>query len=750
MHRLILPFLLLVSTLNAASLRPDFEIGRVADFQGVGAVRPPLALRWTPVQKGLGVNAGDWLRTDVRGANAVLVRLADGGQLVLGPGTLVEFGKDGAFKLVNGELVVDPGKGGEVKLKYGGKMEVVKARGVYRWSEAKVHTGLLRQDPDWLLGFKGAVTTESMGKLVAKVDGRDTPLTIGYHKVSVDIRDQIARTTIEESFVNHTDRRMEGVFYFPLPQDASIAGFGMWINGELVEADVVEKQRAREIYETILRERRDPGLLEWTGGNIFKARVFPIFAHSEKRIKITYTQVLPMRDGKYLYHYALQSEMLQLNPLRELLLDVRVSSTKPIKNVTCKTHDARLSKTSYSAQVEFAAKEYTPKSDFEVVVEADPDSSPVTMIPHQRGDDGYFLALVTPPNDSGGWERELVGDGEPLDLLILADTSGSMDATARQKQDAFLAGLLGALGEKDTFNIAACDVDANFFSEEPVAASEKEVWKALEFLAKRDSLGWSDLEGAFSSAMKRAGKGTHVVYIGDGVATTPGSNPEALAKRLVQMYKIQGSVGTFHAVAPGSTFETPVLKAVASLGGGSMRQMGTSNPPVQAALQLLLEMTRPGLRDMDIIFEGMRTARVYPESIPNLQAGTQQIVVGRYLPEGDTQTGKLRVSGVLDGKAQKFSAEVSLANAEDGNSFIPRLWARMHLDYLLQQGRSQAIKEDIIALSEEFHIMTPYTSFLVLESDEDRRRFGVKRRFRMRDGEKFFAEGRDSATLQLL
>src|SRR4029453_775540 len=119
-----------------------------------------------------------------------------------------------------------------------------------------------------LLGFKGATANESLGSLVAKVDGRDVPLSVGYHKVNVEVRDQIARTTIEESFVNHTDGTLEGVFHFPLPQDASIAGFGMWIGNELVEADVVKKQRPREIYETILREPRDPGLLEWAGGNI--------------------------------------------------------------------------------------------------------------------------------------------------------------------------------------------------------------------------------------------------------------------------------------------------------------------------------------------------------------------------------------------------------------------------------------------------------------------------------------------------
>src|SRR4029077_16944555 len=115
----------------------------------------------------------------------------------------------------------------------------------------------MKNEPSWLKGFKGSTTNETLGSLVALVDGRNVPLTVGYHKVTVDIRDQIARTVIEESFVNHTKNDLEGVFYFPLPADASISGFGMWIGDTLVEADVVEKQRAREIYETIKRERRD-------------------------------------------------------------------------------------------------------------------------------------------------------------------------------------------------------------------------------------------------------------------------------------------------------------------------------------------------------------------------------------------------------------------------------------------------------------------------------------------------------------
>ena len=121
------------------------------------------------------------------------------------------------------------------------------------------------------------------------------------------------------------------MFYFPLPQDASISGFGMWIGNELVEADIVEKQRAAKSTRRSSASSRDPGLLEWSGGNLFKARVFPIEAHAEKRIRIVYTQVLPLTGNTFRYSYALQSEMLKQHPLRELSIDVKINSVVPLE-----------------------------------------------------------------------------------------------------------------------------------------------------------------------------------------------------------------------------------------------------------------------------------------------------------------------------------------------------------------------------------------------------------------------------------
>lgn len=723
----------------------DGRIGKVTDAQGAVAVKPVMHERWSPVSPRLVLKPGDWLRTEARGANAVALKLIKSAAVIVGPHSTVELVKADEIKLLEGELEISTGDTA-VGL-HGPDKQTLSVKGKQHYRVEKEKLVRVEKEPLWLQGFKGTTANESLGSLVASVDGREVPLTVGYHHVTVNIRDQIARTTIEESFVNTTDGVLEGTFYFPLPQDASISGFGMWIGDQLVEADVVEKQRAREIYEDILQSRRDPGLLEWAGGNIFKARVFPIPGRGEKRIKITYTQVLPLQGNRYRYSYGLQSELLKQHPLRDLKIDVTVNSAVPLKSISSPTHQTRAAKTDHSGRVEFSAQEHTPTRDFEAVVEIDGARPDVVVVPHRRGADGYFMVQLTPPGADGSADRPIVPNGEPLRLLLVADTSASMDKTQRAAQSAVLASLLGALTEKDQINLAACDVNCDWAFEKPLPANSTNIAAVLDFLAKRTALGWTDLDKAFASVLKQTDTKTHVVYLGDGIPTTGNADPVAFAKRLQRLY--EGKAGTFHAVAVGSSYEPGAMKAIASLGGGSFRRVSADRNAQATALDLLTEIASPGLRDIKVEFVGLRTARVYPETLPNVPAGTQQILLGRYLPEGNDQFGEIVVTGTLAGKPVRYSTKISLKDAEQGNSFIPRLWARMHLDKLLEQGRSESVKQDVIALSEEFNIITPYTSLLVLESDADRERYGVKRRFQMRDGEKFFAQGRDSANFEL-
>ncbi|HKD37145.1 MAG TPA: VIT and VWA domain-containing protein, partial [Pirellulales bacterium] len=507
----------------------------------------------------------DWLRTDIRGANAVRLRLSSEVELTLGPGALIECVSPVLARVHTGEVQLNLPKADHPQFELlapreGSRKFSAPGKSIVRVDRASEKLADVKDPPKWLLGFEGASADESLGSLIVNIDGRNEPLAVGYHKVNVEIRDQIARTTIEESFVNSTSARLEGVFHFPLPQDASISDFGMWIGNNLVEADVVEKQRAREIYETILRERRDPGLLEWTGGNIFKARVFPIEANSEKRIKIVYTQVLPLRANRYRYSYALRSELLRKKPLRELSLTVTVNSALPLKSVRCPTHDARVNETAHSAQVAFAAQEYTPTRDFEVVCEIDGRQSDVVVIPHRRGDDGYVMVQLTPPATEGNWQRELVADGKPLDLILLCDTSASMDSEKRKQQAEFVATVLSSLGEKDHFWLAAADVSTVWASKEPLASTAQNIAKARDFLDHRLSLGWTNLEQAFEAVGKKAPAGAQIVYIGDGIVTAGRADPVDFVNRLGRMFSGEAEHRVFHAVTVGNSFESTVLK----------------------------------------------------------------------------------------------------------------------------------------------------------------------------------------------
>ncbi|MCA9060678.1 MAG: hypothetical protein KDA85_19335, partial [Planctomycetaceae bacterium] len=507
------------------SLKDDGRLGILAENHGLVFIRAFPGHRWTRATAGMPLYAGDQIRCETRGANAAVIRLTQvsdtsvaekvktdtdsapvvalSPELTLGPGGWLELQPASPPQLLSGDVylrhlpsIIGPD----------GQTQTCPDEATLRAITEPAALQQLNVTPPWLQSLSGHLTAESLGSLVAQVDGRDVALTLGFHHVTIEIRNQIVRTVIEESFVNNTAARLEGQFHFPLPHDASISGFGMWVGGQLIEADVVERQRAREIYETILRENRDPGLLEWEGGNIFKARVFPIEAHSEKRIRITYTQTLPLQHGAMRYVYPLRSELLQQHPLRDLSIDVLVHSEVPLQTVRCLSHPiTEIQQTEHSAQLHYEARETTPSRDFEFQCSLDGRQNDVVAIPHIRGDDGYLMVQLTPPAVSdGNWSRTLLRDGTPLEVILLCDTSRSIYQFARQQQAETVQSLLGSLGESDRIRLACCDVGCDWLQQEPAAVTEELRNRLQQQLQERRSLGWSNLQVAFEQAFAAA------------------------------------------------------------------------------------------------------------------------------------------------------------------------------------------------------------------------------------------------------
>jgi len=711
------------------SLADEVRVATVTNVAGAAFVRAAGADRAAILVAGAPLAPGSVVRVPTRGANAVEIRLAAGGGVVAGPGTIVAFPEARAVALLRGQAEVAGTEAAPVTVTGPGGFSAEVAGTEWLVAEAAA-TRLFDVAPEWLTGYRGSTTSEWTGSLVASIDGRDVPLVVADHRVDVVIRDQIAETTVTQTFVNTHGGRREGVFSFPLPAGATVSGFGMWIDGEYVEADVVERQRARAIYEEIRREKMDPALLEWSGGNFFTARVFPIIG--EKRIRLRYTQVLPLTGSQYRYRYALRSELLRDHPVKHLSIRVEVASEAFLDGLDSPTHRCESIGTEHEGSLQFEAEEYRPDSDFEAVIRlADPD--PVALSAHRRGEDGYFMLLVTPP--AGGEENAPSPVAGPLDLVILADTSGSMDPESRKAGAEFVEALLSMLGAKDRFRLGTFDAGVAWQSEASLPATPENADAALDFLANRESLGWTDLDKALSASGTAAKAGTQVVLVTDGIGTAGDPESSALAHRIAGL--APGLAGTFHTVHPGPGFDDRVLDAVSAIGGGTVR--GLDGDPARAAAGLLADVWSPGLRDVRVTLTGVRVAKVYPERIPALRAGGQAAFIGRFLPVEGGKPGTASVTATRAGKEVEYQVRF-WPEAETGNSFLPRLWARQHLDALLAEGQSAEVRAKIVAFSEEYGIVTPYTSLLVLENDELRERFGVTRRVKMRDGEAFFAD----------
>ena len=133
------------------------------------------------------------------------------------------------------------------------------------------------------------------------------PNALPVKSINIDtkISGQVATTRLEQIFRNDTPYTLEGTYFFPIPETASIVEFAIWENGKKLVGEVRSREEARRIYDEIVRRQRDPGLLEYAGKDLFQASIFPIPPNSDKKLEITYTEVLKAESGTVAYRYPL-------------------------------------------------------------------------------------------------------------------------------------------------------------------------------------------------------------------------------------------------------------------------------------------------------------------------------------------------------------------------------------------------------------------------------------------------------------
>jgi Ca-activated chloride channel family protein len=539
-------------------------------------------------------------------------------------------------------------------------------------------------------------------------------LPIKYHRVVVEIDNQVAQVEIDQVFVNDNDFELEGTYIFPLPEDAAISDFAMYVDGERLEGRILDKDKARAIYEDIVRRRQDPALLEYVGRNMFQAQVFPIPAHSERRIQIAYTQVLSQDNGLVRFVYPLNTEKFSPQPLEEVTVSVDVRSQAPIKAVYSPSHDiaiSRLSETHVTASYE--ASDVTPSTDFELFYSLSSEDIGASLTTYREGgEDGFFLLLVAPKTDFG--QQEVVAK----DVMMVVDVSGSMEGEKLAQAQEAVEFILEHLNPEDRFNILAFSTTVDLYAPSLQSASRAD--DAEDFVRGLTALGGTNINDALLQALEKlpGERPEIIIFLTDGLPTV---GVQQVGPIIANVREAAGPTVRLFAFGVGDDVNTVLLDSIAQENRGTSDYVRPGEDIAQTVSGFYEKVSTPVLTDISLDFGDIDVLDVYPQPLPDLFAGSQLVVVGRYRGEGTVTLG---LTGVANGDEQTFSYAGQVFPVQSGEmDFLPRLWATRKIGYLLNQirlyGTEQELVDEIVDLSLRYGVMTPYTSFLVEEEQVD-------------------------------
>ncbi|MBI5833601.1 MAG: VWA domain-containing protein [Armatimonadetes bacterium] len=575
------------------------------------------------------------------------------------------------------------------------------------------------------------------------VPPRTWPLKVVSEKVNIEVRDFASTVTLEQSFRNQYPSRIEGTFLFPLPEGASVTDFAMTVNGEMVGAELLDAGKARSVYEEIVRRQRDPGLLEYLDRATFKARIFPIEPGETKRVKLEYTHSLTAEDGLARLVFPLKTRAWQQNPapwpvpmpmvrdgavrpisgdddppnaISSLVISVRIESKVGIKSVYSPTHELDLHRDGdHVARAGYESTKEMPLDDFVLYYQLSDANFGLSMLPFRSPDDelGTFMMLIAPKTDIR--EQEIAAK----DIVFILDTSGSMSGAKMDQAKAALRYCLRNLKENDRFNVLAFSTAVDSFENGLLKADKANIDKAVEFVDKLAARSGTNIAEALDSgltklpAAKDKARPAMVVFLTDGQPTVGETRIERI---LETAGKRNGADARLFVFGVGDDVNTELLDRLSTDNHGTRCYVRPSENIEVPVSSFYNKVACPVLSDLKLEVDGVKVEDLQPVRIGDLFRGSQLTLLGRYRGTG---AAKVTLRGTSTSGDQSFAYNVDFPARERANSFVPRLWATRKVGYLLEQirlnGQSKEVVDEIVRLATRYGIMTPYTSFLVLE-----------------------------------
>jgi Ca-activated chloride channel family protein len=541
------------------------------------------------------------------------------------------------------------------------------------------------------------------------------PLAMVNHHVTITIEDQVAVTKVEQSFRNHTDRQLEATYVFPVPKGASVHHFSMWVNGKEVRGEMVEADKARQIYTHIVQRTRDPGLLEYMGNNLLRMRVFPIPPKSDQKVTMSYTSVASQDAGLVEYIYPLKTDGKATSTLEDFSIQATIKSQHPIENVYSPTHAITLTRPSdRQVNVKFERNQGLLDKDFQLFYAIGDKEIGFTTLNHRpiSNEKGFFLLLISPRIEMS--PSQFI----PRDMVLVLDTSGSMRGPKMDQAKRALKYCLDNLDARDRFAVLNFATTVNKYRDGLLEMNKEQLEHAKKWVDNLEATGGTAINDALSAALEMRssdpGRSFTIVFFTDGQPTVGETNIDKITKNVLAKNTANTRIFTF---GVGDDVNATFLDNLAEQTRAVSTYVRPAEDIEEKVSSLFSKISHPVLASLKLTAGNeVRLDEIYPPQLPDLFHGGQLVVLGRYSGHGHAA---VTLSGHMGKEPRAFVYEINFPDkTNDDRGFVEHLWARRKVGYLLDQiranGEKKELVEETVALAKKYGIATPYTSYLIV------------------------------------
>ena len=550
--------------------------------------------------------------------------------------------------------------------------------------------------------------------------------------VTIDVIEQVATTTLDIFLTSASSRRVEATMIVPVPEGAALRGFTFQGSAPEPKAELLPKDEARRLYDSIVARTKDPALLEFIGYNLIRSSVFPVEPSSGQHVRLVYEHLLSA-DGDRVDYVLPRTESVDYRvPWK---ISVSIKSKTPIATIYSPSHRLETTRPNdHSVTARLAADATTEPGSFRLSYLRQRDAMTASLLayPDPKVGGGYFLLLAGSPVKAPSVQTQ------KREVILVLDRSGSMAGEKLEQVRAAALQVLEGLEDGEAFNVIVYHESVESFAPAPVIKSPETLRAARAYLKGIRVRGGTNIHDALLEALRL--KPTHgmlpiVLFLTDGLPTVGQTSEVAIRNVASKANPHERRIFTF---GVGVDVNTPLLDRLAretratstyvlpkedvevKVGQVFQRLIG----PVLAgpALRILNAHGQPALR---------RVHELTPARLPDLFEGDQLVLLGQYV--GDEPL-TFVLDGTFFGQPKSFRFRFDLDQATTKNAFVPRLWASRQIanltDAIRDLGadatatsaannpRLKELVDEIVRLSKEFGILTEYTAFLAQEGTD--------------------------------